>query len=360
MLRQQILLRQSAICMQRRVFVQIPTNQPSGGVKVANQLVNLFREHNFESYIVLPQEDYQAHWLIHPAPTINIARMKELCGYEDIVIDNWPDKDTMKEARELKATTKIVYCQGCTFLKSNTLVGDAFLTTDFGYTDIWVVSTDSLNYLKRTYPRIRNWHLIHPYFDLESIHNIAADIQRENKVLCLTRKGRSYIHLTQLMLSPRIPFDVVHRQFTEKEFYAMCASSKFFLNTAIGIDDYHSFKNLVKVFLNMIHRKKRHTFLKPLVPPGHKEGFPLPPAEAAIAGSIVIGFAMGGGLEWMNPSTCFLAEDRSYSSLVQSFSEALSASDTQLATMRQAAIASIGKFDKEHTWRQIETFLQQK
>ena len=29
--------------MSRKVFVQIPANHPSGGIKVANQLVNLFR-----------------------------------------------------------------------------------------------------------------------------------------------------------------------------------------------------------------------------------------------------------------------------------------------------------------------------
>jgi len=38
--------------MRKKVFVQIPNNNPSGGIKVTNQLVNLFQEHNYESYVV--------------------------------------------------------------------------------------------------------------------------------------------------------------------------------------------------------------------------------------------------------------------------------------------------------------------
>ena len=91
----------------------------------------------------------------------------------------------------------------------------------------------------------------------------------------------------------------------------------------------------------------------------YKEGFPLPPAEAAMCGSIVIGFHMGGGLEWMSSSTCFPAKDRSYLSLMEKIREALSASDDELHTMRENAFRAVNKFNKEHTWQQIETFLSE-
>lgn len=342
--------------MKRKVFVQIPNNQPSGGIKVANQLVNLFREHNYESYIVLPHEVYQANWLIHPAPTINIARMKELCESDDIVIDNWLDKDTIKETRELKAKTKVFYCQGCTFYKTNNLIGDKHLKTDLGYTHFWAVSNDSLNYLTKTYPRVRSWHLVNPFFDSKSIKKITSGIQPKNEILCLSRKGNRYIQLSRILFGARIKFEIINRKFTEKEFYQLCASSKFFLSTAIGVDDYF-FKNLIKCILNTFSRKKRYDIGTHVIPSGHKEGFPLPPAEAAMCGSIVIGFAMGGGLEWMTPSTCFLAKDRSYFSLMKKLKEALSASEGQLNAMRQNAFKAISKFNKEHTWQQIENFL---
>lgn len=342
--------------MSRKVFVQIPSNYPSGGIKVAHQLVNLFREHNYESYIVLPQKVYQADWLIYSTPTINIMRMKELCENDDIVIDNWVDKETIKETMKLKCCTKVFYAQGCTFPKSKTLIGDYFLKNDIGYTHFWTVSRDSLDYLKKTYPRVQSWHLVNPYFDLISIKQTISGIQRMNKILCLSRKGNRYIQLSQLLFGSRIKFEVIRRKFTEKEFYQLCASSKFFLNTASGVENY-TYKNFVKTILNALSKNKKYEIITYVIPSGHKEGFNLPPAEAAMCGSIGIGFAMGGGLEWMSPSSCFLAKDRSYFSLIKKVKEALSTSDEQLNAMRENAFRAVSKFNKENTWQQIETFL---
>jgi len=343
--------------MSRRVFVQIPNNNPSGGVKVANQLVNLFREYNYESYVVLPNEIHQADWLIHPAPTINISKMKKLCEKSSIVIDNWPDKKTIAETMKLQARMKVFYAQGCTFPKSKSLIGDDFLKNDLGYTHFWAVSRDSLEYLKSKYPHVRSWYLVNPYFDLQSIKQTTSGIQRENKILCLSRKGKSFIQVSRLIFGSRIKFEVINRKFTEKEFYQLCASSKFFLSTAIGIN-HNYFKQFVKILLNTLSKEKKYEIITHIIPPGHKEGFPLPPAEAAMCGSIVIGFAMGGGLEWMSPSTCFLAKDRSYLSLIKKIKEALSAQDEELDRIRKNAFKAVSKFNKEHTWKQIESFLK--
>lgn len=344
--------------MKRKVFVQIPLNNPSGGIKVANQLVNLFREHNYESYVVLPHETYQADWMLHPAPTINIARMKELCNSNDIVINNWLDKETIKETIKLKAKTKVFYCQGCTFPRSKTLIGDDHLKTDLGFTHFWAVSTDSLNYLTKTYPYVRSWYLVNPYFDSEFIRQTISGIQTKHQILCLSRKGNKYVNFSRLLFGLRIKFEIINRKFTEKEFYQLCVASKFFLSTAIGIDN-HLFKNFIKYIINILGTKKTYQTIHYVIPYGHKEGFPLPPAEAAACGSIVIGFAMGGGLEWMSPTTCFLAKDRSYFSLIKKIKEALSASYEQLSTMRENAFRAVSKFNKENTWQQIETFLEE-
>lgn len=83
----------------KRIFVQIPSNQPGGGVKVANQLVNLFRSKNYEAYIVLPREAYPADWFCNPAAVINFSEAKKLCRPSDIVIDNSNDIDTIAQMR---------------------------------------------------------------------------------------------------------------------------------------------------------------------------------------------------------------------------------------------------------------------
>ena len=122
---------------------------------------------------------------------------------------------------------------------------------------------------------------------------------------------------------------------------------KFFLSTAIGPSPQYV-KNIIKILIG----KNPVKVINP-----YREGFPLPPAEAAMCGSIVIGFAMGGGLEWMSSKTCFLAKDRSYISLMKKIKEALSASDEQLDTIRENAFRAVSEFNKEHTWQQIKNFL---
>lgn len=338
--------------MNRKVFIQIPANRPSGGVKVVNQLVNLFREHNYESYIVLPRDVYQANWLENPAPTINIDKMKILCERNDIVIDNWLDENTINETRKLKAQTKVFYSQGCTYYKSQYLVGDELFKSDLGYTHFWAVSNDSSNYLINKYSRLKKLYLVSPYFEFKIAENISKNIKRENKILCFSRKGIRYIMLAKLFFNKKIKFNVVNN-FTEKECYELMSSNKFFLHTAVGVKN----RQLRNIYYFL--RGKKENIYSVISPYGYKEGFPLPAAEAVLCGSIVIGFAMGGGLEWMSPSTCFLAKDRSCFSLIKNIQAALSASNEELDIMRGNAFRAISKFNKEHTWRQIETFLNE-
>jgi len=344
--------------MTRKIFVQVPSNNPSGGVKVANQLVNLFQEHDYESYIVLPHEVYLADWLIKPAPTINIAKMQKLCEDNDIIVDNWPDRVTTNASMRAKARTKVFYMQGCTFPRSKDLIGDNYFKRDIGYTHFWVVSTDSMEYLKKQYsnakyPSPEKWYLVNPYFDFESAKKIAAGVKRKSEVLALSRKGRSYIKLAKFRYGNQIKINTIDK-FSEEQIYELYAEHKFFLSTAVGVDPN---KQLIRNILSFLRHADLGRLVWVISPEGRREGFPLPPAEAAMCGSIVIGFAMGGGLEWMSPNTCFLAKDRSYFSLMKKIKEALIASDEQLDGMRENAFRTVSKFNKEHTWQQIEAFL---
>lgn len=337
--------------MDRKTFVQIPINYPAGGIKVAHQLVNLFIEKGYESYIVLPDRVYPARWLINPAPTINTARMKKICQREDIVIDNWIDKDTVFETSKLNARTKIFYLQGCTFYKSKKLIGDEFLKKDLGYTHFWVVSQDSLNYLKNKYNRIKKWYLIHPYLEFDLIERYKKNQKRKKAILCFSRKGSPYIKTARFFYGNKINFNVVSKEFTEEESYKLFLSNKFFLHTAAGVNN-RFFSNLKETLKGRM--ENTYSVIKPS---GYREGFPLPAAEAAACGCIVIGFAMGGGLEWMRNDNCFLAKDRSYVSILKKTKEALFSSEEKLNTTRENALKTVTKFNKESTWHQISNFL---
>ncbi len=343
--------------MKRKVFVQLPANTPSGGMKVGNQIVNLFNDHGYEAYVVLPHEVYQANWLIQPAPVINIARMKEVCGSNDIIIDNWPDRDTTEVTMRLPASTKVFYMQGCTFIRSKNLIGDDYFKRNVGYTHFWIFTSDIMEYLKERYPKAQyppseKWHIVTSYLNLESSREIMRTAERGNGMLAFARKGRFYIETARLVYGGRINFDVIHSEFTESEAYKLYASHKFFLSTVMRVPD-QRLRNIVR-FLRDGTTEGNFSVISP---PAHRIGSSLVPAEAAMCGAIVVGFVTGGKSEWMTPSTCFLAKPESYFSLLLKIREALSAPEEQLNAMRENAFGAVSKLNKENTWRQIEAFL---
>lgn len=332
-----------------KIFVRIPHNRPSGGIKVANQLVNLFREKGIDSFIVVNEEYHMANWMINPAPVITVESLIKACGANDIIIDNWIDQYTVETTKKLNAKTKIYYSQGSTFCKSRNLIGDDHLKMGSIYTHYWTVSTDAKKILESNYPKTGRWHLVHPYFEHDTIAYFRENVkQRKNAILCLSRKGKSFILFIRFALKGKIRIDVISKSFTEIEIYRLMAKYNFFLSTAIGISSQY-LKNIARVLAG----KSTLRIINP-----SREGFPLPPVEAALCGSIVIGFSMGGGLEWMSPSTCFLARDKSYISLLKKIKEAFSASSEHLNTLRENAIKSLYKFNKENTWQQIAVFLK--
>lgn len=324
---------------------------------MANQLVNLFQEHDYESYIVVPGEVITANWMIKPAPTISIKEMVKLCDGNDIIIENWIDKNVLSTIQKLKCRTKVIYYQGVTSYKNGQLIGDDPIKYNLGYTHFWVVSEDSYRYLSKKYHDYPNmvskrWYLVSPYFEHFIIASLRKETKkRQNAILCLSRKGKSYISFAKALLGNKIRFDLINRKFTEIEAYELMTKYKFFLSTAIGVSPQY-IKNIGRSLI-----RGKTDFVKVINP--YKEGFPLPPAEAALCGSIVIGFAMGGGTEWMSPNTCFLVKDRSYFSLVKRIKEALFASEEQLNVMGENAFKAVSKFTKENTWQQIEAFLNE-
>lgn len=195
--------------------------------------------------------------------------------------------------------------------------------------------------------------MVHPYLEFEKARTVTAGLPRKSEILAFPRKGRLYIHAIRFRYHKRLKFYLADR-FTEKQAYELYASCKFFLATATGVTA-QSLRNVIRLL--RYGNRTHHLYVVP--DHGHREGFPLPPAEAAMCGAIVIGFAMGGGLEWMSPSTCFLAEDRSYRSLSQKLREAVSCPEEQLQEIRRNAFEAVRRFSSENTWRQIQYFFRQ-
>lgn len=79
-------------------------------------------------------------------------------------------------------------------------------------------------------------------------------------------------------------------------------------------------------------------------------GFPTPSFEAALCGCVVVGSAMGGGLEWMRKDNCFLAEDLNMESIIKETARAARATNEELEDISRAAFRSAKKFTKERSW----------
>lgn len=344
--------------MMRRVFVQLPSNGPSGGVKVANQLVNLFRDKGYDAYIVLPSGPRAADWLLKPAPVISQQEMVRLCQSQDLVVDNWPDLKSYSITASLPARTKIFYSQGCTYLRGRQYLGDSYFTARLCYTHYWFVSRDSLEYVASKYPSAmspmpRDWAVVHPYLEFELAASVNT-VVRGPGILAFSRKGPSHIRAIQIFGRLDRDIEVVDK-FTEAESYTMYSTHRFFLHTPTGLS---AVGRRLRNWLRLLKGADPDELFWVVSPEGRREGFSLPGAEAAMCGAVVVGFAMGGGREWMAEGNCFIAKDHSYQSLIANIREATSKPDDELNSVAARARLAVGRFTRENTWNQISESLR--
>jgi hypothetical protein len=323
-------------------------NDSSGGTKYIHHMCNLMRERGLDATLVVPDgSPLYANWLIEPAPTITRSAMVARCTPEDIVIDFWNDVGTISTTQKLPARVKIFCCGNSSFLTGPGLLGDDFLTRDMGYTHFWTAGESAKRQLEQKYQK--SFHIVHHYFAFDNYRRAIAGIKRQRRILGITRKGARYLHATRIanilrMLGERTNFRVINRRFVEPEFFTWASSCRFFLHTPVGLAP--SWKNR-RAGMGIIYPDGKST-----------EVFPLPPAEAALAGAVVIGFAKDGDWEWMDHNNTFISKDKSYIELLKAVRRALTTPAEELDAMNARARAALARFNKDQTWREIDTFLQ--
>lgn len=339
--------------MKPRVFVQTPHHRPSGGIKVNHRLVNLFREKGYEAYLFTPTETITVpDWFHDPSPhIISNDEMLRLCQKEDLVIGGWPDRISTAYITQAAAYVKIFYSQGSTFPSSATLLGDQVFSSAVGYTHFWAVGETTKKVLEQAYNH--QFHVVYPYFDKTYIQKAAQKQDRNKSFLALNRSGRGdvYIQFVKFIFRNHISICSPTGPFTEDEFFSYAAANRFFLHTSTGWR-----RSIRKHLSDFIHGRER---MKLIYAQGkHIEGFPLPPAEAALAGAVVVGFdSMGGESDWMDETSAFLAPDGDYWALYKVVQQALTATKDEIEEKRRNAQQSLARFHKDYTWSQIERFL---
>lgn len=345
-----------------KVYVTGPSNYPSGGTKVMNQIVQLFREKGLESFLVLADEGSSATFIDQPPPVMNISEYEKNLRNEDLTIDFWPAQRFFDITSKKINRYRVFWQHGASIPTGKDLVDSKVFEKGNPYTHHWNVSKACRDYISEKF-QLSPIAIIHPFFDTESMKD--SLVQKESSIrngfLVIARRGSKYIPSIIKELCPRHKVTVLHGMFHEKELFEELIHHQFFISIDHGIHGPTLLNKLIVAAKKTINKElrikeqQRNTWL---LPPNHMLGFPMSAAEAAWLGAFVIGFAMGGGLEWMNEENCFLAKDANQESLLSSIKRALQATPSQLQAMAKNAETSVGKFTKEQTWNEIKQSLQ--
>ncbi|MBI4437474.1 glycosyltransferase [Candidatus Uhrbacteria bacterium] len=323
-----------------------------------NQVAVLFQDRGFESYVVPADGSGQATFLDRPARTIGIDEYARRLRHEDITIDFWPDKRLMEIASQKKNATRIFWQHGASIPIGGTTVGDAIFRPGNPYTQHWNVSRACAEYFQKHYDL--SMPVVHPFFDSPTMREYQQQppVPREGFLLLARRGQRHLPAIAKKLAGQRVT--IMQEPYHERDFFNALLDHTFFVSTDDGIHApslVRRTKNKLRALLSKRERKTQRQRNRWFIPEGHLLGFPMPPAEAAWLGCIVIGFAMGGGREWMNEHNCFLAKDGDAISLLTNIDHALAASEDARRCIRTQARLDTARFTSEKTWESLAHLL---
>lgn len=341
-----------------RIYITGASNKPSGGVKVMNQVAVLFEEYGFESFVVPADGSGQATFLDQPAKTISVEEYANRLREDDITIDFWPDKRLVEIAAQKKNATRIFWQHGASIPVGGTTVGDTVFRPGNPYTQHWNVSRACADYFQTKYNL--SMPIVHPFFDSQTMRDYQAKppMPRDGFLL-LARRGQKYLPAIEQRLKGH-HLTIMKEPYHEHDFFEALRQHTFFISTDDGIHTpslVRRGKNVVRRLLLLTVREQARCANQWIIPDGHLLGFPMPPVEAAWLGCVTIGFAMGGGLEWMKPNNCLLAQDASKKSLSIKIDQALQMENKIITAMQEQAHRDTSDFCKEQTWIALKRLL---
>jgi hypothetical protein len=331
--------------MKSKIFFTLPHNNPAGGVKVVNEFVNLFIDKGYESYLCLPEEELKlAAFLNKPAPVITLDDMVELSNKNDVIILGWQSKKEYFSLKKAKAKVKVLWQHGILIPNKDQDIGDLVYKENV-INQFWNVSFACGDYIKKKY-NLNTMYIVNPFFEIDSTNLI--DKKDRKGFLLLNRRGSKYIpRIKSFLKEKKQSLTILNEPYDSDHFINLLKIHKYFLSIDNGLKYGLTWKQRIKgQKLKWIKHDKNYL------------GFPVPPVEAALSKTIVIGFAMGGGLEWMSQDCMFLAKDDSLEDLLSKIKNAVETTEKLKTEMSILAYEKTNKFSKESSWRQITKVLE--
>jgi glycosyltransferase involved in cell wall biosynthesis len=348
-----------------KIFLLVPHNNPSGGGKVANQIVNLFKEKGYESFLVITENSVtEASFMKNPAPVMTLDNFKNICTAEDVVMTFWQSQIIHEAIKNCPAQKKIFWQHGVIIPKYSNFNGEEIFTSKV-YGQIWNVSKACADYIKEKY-KIPEIKIIHPFFDDETLSEYAAQKNESKRegILVARRRGQEAIP-DIIRLFPEQKITVLPKTFSDSQLYEQLIKHKIFISTDNGVDGVMLIKNKFIRQLKTLKRAWDKIFRSSeayqsgwIKPEKNLLGFPVTAAEAAWLGTVVVAFAMGGGLEWMTPDNCYLAQDNNPDSLFDKIRQAVEDNKENRVKRTILAEKSVEKFNQENTWKQLSENLE--
>lgn len=320
-----------------KVYLTLPHNQPSGGVKVVNEFVQLFRSRGHEAYVCVPREHATpATFIRDPAPVMPLDEMARDSAGDDAVISTWHTEQEYRCTRDAKAAVKVFWQHGILVPTGPGSVGERVFEPGV-FDQYWNVSHACGQFIKNKY-RLETMYVVNPYFDPPLR---VPEWSERSGGLVVARRGSEFIpRVRRAVEKAGQRLTVLSGRFDDQALEELLLKHRFFVSVDNGI------KRPAWWRLRSRRRRRWVWHGRNLL------GFPVTAAQAAACGCVVVGFAMGGGLEWMTAGNMYLARDDHAASLVSAVRRCLSSGEAEWRLMAQRANRAVSRFTRDHAWSQ--------
>lgn len=346
-----------------RIFFTSGSNNPSGGGRVLNEVVTLARGKGYDAWLCLPKEHCRvATFVSNPAPVRTIEGLLGEVTSADVIVFGWHSVEEYELLEGARARLKVFWQHGNLIPLGPGLVSEKMLQSP-QLDQYWNVSTACARFISEKYG-LEDFRIVPPFFEEHtSSSSPPLPWHLREGILVQQRRGFELFPIVKWIANrARVPVTVLEWPFHNADLLEALNRHQFFISFDRGLR-----------YNPTLGRRKQH-FKKTMSSGGSLRealsakttwvkqeqnllGFPISAAQAARQGAVVVGFAMGGGLEWMSPQTTYLARDGSGIDLGRKLSDALRDSESNHQAKRKAALSAVKKFSAENTWTQIESAL---
>lgn len=289
---------------------------------------------------------------------MTLEAVRRVASAEDVIVLGWHSQEEFELLTHTVA--KRVFWQHGTLIPTGRgLVGARMLDPRLS-DQYWNVSRACAKFISEKY-NTHEPHIVPPFFSSVRLKSVGKDA-REGVLFQQRRGFELYPVLKKVAESHGVPTTLLKAPFHNDELVEALSTHKFFVSYDRGLRYHQTLGRRRAHFIET--RRSGGSLSEALNLPApwikHKPkmlGFPVSAAQAASQGVIVIGFAMGGGLDWMGDQTAYVARDGSRFDLRKQLKRALTDSDSILVEKREAAFRAIEKFDSENTWAEISSAL---